>query len=169
MSETPRNVPNVPGGQPFSRDLRAVVVQSITEAQRRNSALVEAEHLLLALSRQGSAPIRDALAAAGLDPAGVERSLDAERDASLRTAGVTLPPPERLAASPRVDRPRWGASFKEALTRAHRLATGNRHARMSEVDVLAGIFALELGTVPRAMALAAVDRRAVLERARRAA
>jgi hypothetical protein len=40
---------------------------------------------------------------------------------------------------------------------------------MSEVDVLAGIFGLELGTVPRALALAAVDRRAVLERARRAA
>ncbi|MGO4593232.1 Clp protease N-terminal domain-containing protein [Leifsonia sp. 2TAF2] len=159
---------NLPG-QPLSRALRQLVVRSITEAQLRNAGLVEAEHLLLALSREGSAPIRSALEGAGLDPDGLGTALDAERAASLRVAGVTPVPAERLAASPRVIRPRWGASFKDALARAHRVGTANRHQRMGELDLLAALLGLELGTVPRALTLAGVDRQAVLSAARRAA
>ncbi|WP_285116053.1 Clp protease N-terminal domain-containing protein [Leifsonia sp. fls2-241-R2A-40a] len=159
---------NVPG-QPLSRALRALVVRSITEAQLRNSTLVEAEHVLLALSREGSAPIRSALAGAGLDPDGLGAALDGERAASLRVAGVTPAPAERLTAATRVARPRWGASFKEALTRAHRVGTANHRQRTTELDLLTALMGLELGTLPRALTIAGVDRPAVLASARHAA
>ncbi|KQR54144.1 hypothetical protein ASF88_04770 [Leifsonia sp. Leaf336] len=158
MSETANNAP----GQPLSKAVRAVVIASVAEAQRRNSTLVEAEHLLLALSRDGSSPIRDVLADAGLDPAGLEAALRAEREASLRVAGVEPPGEERLVSSPRVARPRWGASAKEALSRAHRVASAHRRQRSGEADLVTAILGLELGTVPRALLLAGVDRPAVV-------
>lgn len=169
MSEIPPGAANHAAGQPLSRQLRAVVARSVVEAQHRNASLVEAEHLLLALSREGSDAVRTALAAAGLDPAGVEAALAAERGVGLRVAGVAAPPEEQLVAAPRVARPRWGASFKEALNRAHRVASAQRRQRIAEVDLLAALFALELGTVPRALVLAGVDRPAVVAAVQRAA
>lgn len=169
MSDTHQGTnANLPG-QPLSRVVRQIVIHSITEAQLRNSGLVEAEHLLLALSREGSPSIRSALEDAGLDPDGLSTALDAERAASLRVAGVTPVPPERLRSSPRVIRPRWGASFKDALARAHRVGAANRRQRMGELDLLTALLGLELGTVARALTLAGVDRQAVLALARRAA
>lgn len=162
MSDIPPGTASNAPGQPLSKAVRSVVIASVAEAQRRNSTLVEAEHLLLALSRDGSSPVRDALASAGLDPAGVEAALLAEREASLRVAGVEPLGEERLVASPRVARPRWGASAKEALTRAHRVASANRRQRSGEADLLTAILGLELGTVPRALILAGVDRPAVV-------
>src|SRR5205823_787641 len=122
---------NVPG-QPLSRALRPIVARSVAEATQRNASLVEAEHLLLALSREGSAAIRSTLADAGLSPDRLEAALADERTASLRVAGVTPPPAERLVAAPRVSRPRWGASAREALVRAHRVAAANRRQRSGE-------------------------------------
>jgi ATP-dependent Clp protease ATP-binding subunit ClpA len=168
MSEIPPGTANNAPGQPLSRQLRGVVIQSVVEAQHRSAPLVEAEHLLLALSREGTEPVRTALGAAGLDPSGVEAALAAERAASLRVAGVTPPTDGSLVASPRVARPRWGASAKEALNRAHRVAQANRRQRMAEADLLTALFGLELGTVPRALTLAGVDRPAILAAARRA-
>lgn len=158
MSETANNAP----GQPLSKALRAVVIASVAEAQRRNSTLVEAEHLLLALSRDGSSPIREVLADAGLDPDGLEVALRTEREASLRVAGIEPLGEERLVSSPRVARPRWGASAKEALSRAHRVASAHRRQRSGEADLVTAILGLELGTVPRALLLAGVDRPAVV-------
>ena len=169
MSEiAPGSTQNVPG-QPLSRALRPVIIRSVAEAQQRSSSTVEAEHLLLALSREGSEPVRTVLAAAGLDPKGLDAALADERAASLRVAGVTPPPAERLSASPRVVRPRWGASSREALVRAHRVAAANRRQRSGELDLLAALLSLELGTVPRALALADIDRQGLLASARRAA
>jgi ATP-dependent Clp protease ATP-binding subunit ClpA len=162
MSDIPPGTANNAPGQPLSKAVRSVVIASVTEAQRRNSTLVEAEHLLLALARDGSGPMREALASAGLDPAGVEAALRAERVASLRVAGVEPLEEERLVASPRVARPRWGASAKEALARAHRVASAHRRQRSGEADLLTAILGLELGTVPRALIRAGVDRPAVV-------
>lgn len=168
MSETTSGAQNVPG-QPLSRALRPVILRAVTEAQQRGSGTVEAEHLLLALSRDGSLPVRTVLADAGLGPDGLDAALAAERAASLRVAGVTQPPADRLAASPRLTRPRWGASAREALVRAHRVAAANRRQRSGELDLLAAILGLELGTVPRVLTLADVDRQGLLTSARRAA
>lgn len=168
MSETTSGTGGNTPGQPLSRALRELVARAIAEAQRRNAALVEAEHLLLALADAEGSPVQAVLTEAGLDTAGVDAALAAERAASLAVAGVTPPPADRLLASPRVARPRWGASAREALVRAHRAAAAQRRQRSAEIDLLAGLFALELGTVPRALTRAGVDRPAVLAAARRA-
>ncbi|MFF1878570.1 Clp protease N-terminal domain-containing protein [Leifsonia sp. NPDC058230] len=151
--------------RPLSRALRSVVIRSITEAQQRSAALVEAEHLLLALSLEKGTSAAAALDAAGLDHAGIEAVLRAERDASLRVAGVEPIPEERLQAAPRVTRPRWGTSARDVLVRAHRAATATRRGRTAETDLLAAILGLDLGTVPRALDLAGVDRAAILAHA----
>ncbi|MFF1635077.1 Clp protease N-terminal domain-containing protein [Leifsonia sp. NPDC058248] len=146
----------------LSRALRTIIIRAVSEAQRRGASLVEAEHLLLSLSLETGGPTATALSASGLDHAGIERVLRAERERSLEAAGVAPIAEERLAASPRVARPRWGASAREVLVRAHRAAALTRRKRTAEVDLLSGILGLELGTVPRALDLAGVDRHAIL-------
>lgn len=155
-------------GQGLPRALRETVACAVAEAQRRGSALVEAEHLLLALSLDRGTAAQEALAEAGLDHDGIERALRSEREASLRSAGVDPVPEELLLASPRQSRPRWGASTREVLMRMHR-ASGRergrdraRPRRFAHTELLAAILGLELGTVPRALALAGVDPEAVV-------
>ena len=150
--------------RPLSRALRGIVGASVTEAQARGASLVEAEHLLLALSRETGSPAAAALEAAGLDHAGIETMLRTERDVSLRHAGVEPVPQTRLTASPRTARPRWGASAREALVRAHKASSHSHRTRTAETDLLLGILAIELGTVPRALDLAGVDRAAIAAR-----
>ncbi|WP_431277732.1 Clp protease N-terminal domain-containing protein [Leifsonia poae] len=149
------------GEAPLSRALRSIIIASVTEAQRRNAPNVEAEHLLLALSLEKGTPAAAALDAAGLDHAGIERMLRAEREASLRYAGVEPVVEERLAAAPRVTRPRWGASSRDVLVRAHRESARSHRTRTAESDLLLAILDLELGTVPRALALVGVDKAAI--------
>lgn len=150
----------------LSRSLRETIIRAVEEARRRGASLVEAEHLLLALSAQTGSDVERALAAAGLDHAGIEAALRAERAASLRAAGVEPVPEERLTSTPRTARPRWGTSARDALVRAHKEAGRGRDRRTAESDLLAGILAIELGTVPRAIELAGVDRRALLDATR---
>ncbi|WP_271175319.1 Clp protease N-terminal domain-containing protein [Leifsonia poae] len=163
----------------LSRALRGVVIEAVAEAQRRGAPTVEAEHLLLALSLEVAGPAAHALAAAGLDHTGIERALRAEREAGLAAAGVAPIPDERLRAAPRLQRPRWGASAREALVSAHRLSARTRRpgpggraghgaglgSGTADVDLLKALLAIELGTVPRALALAGIDRQAILSAA----
>jgi ATP-dependent Clp protease ATP-binding subunit ClpA len=148
-------------GRPLSRALRAVIIASVSEAQRRGAGLVEAEHLLLALSLESGSPAAAALDAAGLDHAGIEAMLRTERDVSLRHAGVEPVPEARLTASPRTARPRWGASARDVLVRAHRASAHSHRSRTAETDLLIALLDLELGTVPRALDLAGVDRASI--------
>jgi ATP-dependent Clp protease ATP-binding subunit ClpA len=146
----------------LSRSLRAIVIRSVTEAQQRGASLVEAEHMLLALSLEKGTPAAAALEASGLDHAGIEAALRTERDASLRVAGVEPIAEERLRAAPRVTRPRWGTSARDVLVRAHKGAAATQRSRTAETDLLAAILGLDLGTVPRALDLASIDRAAIL-------
>ncbi|WP_223691219.1 Clp protease N-terminal domain-containing protein [Leifsonia poae] len=148
----------------MSRALREIIIRAVAEAQHRGDSVVEAEHLLLSLSRETGSPAAGALDAAGLDHAGIEAALRAERAASLASAGVAPIDEERLAAMPRIGRPRWGTSARDVLARAHRESARTRN-RAAETDLLAAILGLDLGTVPRAIALAGVDREAVLAHA----
>lgn len=162
MSNPPPAIANHAPGQPLSPTLRRIVVDAVAEAQRRNSSLVEAEHLLLALTRAENSPVHNVLAEAGLNTEKVETALAAERVRSLVAVGWDTGWVEPRVAAPRVARPRWGASAKDALTRANRAAGAQRRQRSTDVDLLAGLFALELGTLPRALELAGVDRSALL-------
>ncbi|WP_308465573.1 Clp protease N-terminal domain-containing protein [Rathayibacter soli] len=176
------------------RRLHPVFIRAVDEATRRGSATVEAEHLLLAVTLEGRGAVSEALGESGLNYDMLDAALRDERARSLAVAGVTAPDVTLLTATPRRNRPGWGASAREALRRGHagaqRNATGHgavghrasgrgaagqataghgigghdRRRRMAEVDILVGILRAELGTVPRALAFAGVDRDALIDR-----
>ena len=143
----------------FDQYLTRVLETAAAEAKSDGSAAVEAHHLLLAIAGEGSL----ALQSAGLDQAAVRRALDQEFSRSLAAAGVRLaggmpdatPDPEK---SPPV-----GASVRAALERSFQLVERKRDMRPGHV--LLGVLQAELGTVPRALALAGIDRADLCERA----
>lgn len=148
----------------YPRPLRPTIMRAVSEAQRRGDSSVEAEHLLLAIADDGTRQPARSLAAVGLDHAGVLRALRDEREASLRAAGLTPLSEEQLASSPRITRPRWGASARQVLLDAsHRRQPGDRRRGMVEGDILVALLELQLGTVPRALELAGVDRAALIK------
>ncbi len=73
----------------FDKRSGAMVVQAREETRLQGAAKLEAEHLLLALSRRTGWDAGRILAQAGLDHDGLLRALDAERERSLEAAGIT--------------------------------------------------------------------------------
>jgi ATP-dependent Clp protease ATP-binding subunit ClpA len=134
----------------FTRDARAVAREAEAFAARGGSPTIEAEHLLLALA---AGPLD-----LGLDCDDVREALDAENARSLAAVGVScgafhVPPP--------VAAPRWGTSAKLALERSLRVALARKDRRIEPGHVLLGVLAAPVGTVPRALECAGIDRAAL--------
>jgi ATP-dependent Clp protease ATP-binding subunit ClpA len=148
--------------------LKQVVLRTIDEAARRGAANVEAEHLLLVIAAGDDATART-LAEFGLDHASLEAALDAERAKALEVAGVAPISEERLRSTRRT-RPGWGASLRDALRRAEfrtnraRGHTREERERLAIAAAVRGVLLADLGTVPRALAYAGVDRQALIAR-----
>lgn len=147
----------------FDKYLHAVIVRAAHEAREDCSPTVEAHHLLLAVSGEPG-PGAEVLASAGLDKTALRAALDREFEASLSAVGVAssaydLPKPSRRQANPGM-----GTSAKLALERG--FTSGARKKDLRPAHVLLGILAAEVGTVPRALALAGVDREDLLIRVR---
>jgi ATP-dependent Clp protease ATP-binding subunit ClpA len=142
----------------FTHDARRVVKAAEAHASLLGSPTVEAEHLLLAL-----AEFQPVLAGFGLDHDGVVAALEEERERSLRAVGISVAdfdlPPAPLT------RPRMAASSKLALERAVRAAVARSHKRIAGGHLLLGVLAADAGTVPRALAIAGVDRQELRDRA----
>jgi ATP-dependent Clp protease ATP-binding subunit ClpA len=132
----------------FTQDARAVVKAAEAQATQLGSPTIEAQHLLLALA--------DREAVIGVDREEVLAALEAERDRSLGAVGIAAPDFDRPPAV--VTRPRFAASSKLALERALRAAVARSDRRLAGGHILLGVLAAEAGTVPRALALAGVDR-----------
>jgi D-alanyl-D-alanine carboxypeptidase len=151
----------------FTKEARTIVRRAEQEAEALGSPTIEAEHLLLALAddRAGGAAavlLRDE----GLDPGGVHAALERETELSLAAAGVSLADfalPETPSAPRR--RPRIAASTRRALERALRTVAARGDRRIGSGHVLVGVLRAEVGTVPRALASAGVDRIALATRA----
>ena len=151
----------------FAEHARAIVRQAEQEAEEAGSPVIEAEHLLLAMTGEHGSEARDVLASAGLDRDGIRAALDREFRQSLAAAGVTLPG----GGLPRASRDparqaRLAASGKMVLERALKAAAGQRQIRPGHL--LLGVLAAQAGTVPRALALAGVDQSNLADRARQA-
>ncbi len=150
-------------------DVRAAVLRAAEEqAPALGSPTVEAEHLLLALASDRGGPAARLLAEVGLDPDGLRAALDHETERSLAAVGVrlgdfALPDPPR---APR-RRPKLATSAKAALERAVRIAVAHGDRRVGAEHLLLGVVRAELGTVPRALDAAGVDRVALATRAER--
>jgi ATP-dependent Clp protease ATP-binding subunit ClpA len=156
----------------FGQNVRATFMGAAVEAQRRGLDVAEAEHLLLALSAESLSVAGRLLAEVGLDHAGVIEALRVERERSLQVAGVDPSAAAGITATRLPpSRPRWGASIREAMLRGSKeaRASGRRERRAwRQTDLLIGLLALDIGTVPRALAYAGIDKDALVARVRAA-
>lgn len=153
----------------LGQDVRQAVVSAAhKEARVLGSATVEAEHLLLALAADENSAIGRLLAAGGLNRAGLTEALEREAERSLAAVGIALsdfgPVSVGPPSAPR-RAPKLAASFKLALVRALRVASARGDRLITAAHLLVGILRADIGTVPRALAAADVDRVALLARA----
>lgn len=150
----------------FDDDARRVALrQAAEEAQQLGSTRIEAEHLLLALSTERDNPAGALLTEWGLGHEELLDALERESERSLAGVGVALsdfalPAPTRPRRSPKL-----AASGKRALARAARLAVARKDRHVTQAHLVVGILRADIGTVPRALAVADVDRVAILSRA----
>lgn len=152
----------------LTRDTRVVVHRAYEQAQRLGSPTLEAEHLLLALAADERSPSGALLRSEGLDPDSVLAALERENELSLAVAGVAIADFElpRRPPAPRRS-PRFAASSRRVMERAVKLGAARRDRRIGASHMLVAILRAELGTVPRALARADVDRIALAARAER--
>lgn len=146
----------------FDKYLKTVLDRAGTEARSDGSATVEAQHLLLAIAADpGAAPGR-ILTSVGLDYHAIREALNREFEHSLSGAGVSLPASDLPPASPDPQRtPHLGASIQLALQRGVKSGAGQD---LQPSHLLFGILRAEVGTVPRALDLAGVDRAELMAR-----
>jgi ATP-dependent Clp protease ATP-binding subunit ClpA len=151
----------------FDKYLHAVTMRAWQEAQDDGSPAIEAHHLLLAVTGEREPVTHEVLSAAGLDRETIRAAIDREFETSLRAAGVSrdafdLPRPTYVPGRSMS----MGASAKLAIQRGFEKV--QRKKDLCPAHVLAGILEAQVGTVPRALALAGVDRADLLSRVRQA-
>jgi ATP-dependent Clp protease ATP-binding subunit ClpA len=142
---------------------RDALKQARELASELNSRTVEAEHLLVVLA-DPCAETGKVLQQAGLDRGRIEVALREQNRLSLAVAGVEPLTAEQASASRHTRTPQWGASAKAALVRGHHIAKESGRVRETTADLLLGVLQAELGTVPRALAIAGTDRTELITR-----
>ena len=137
-------------------DARSLFASAETEAHASRSSVVEAEHLLLAMSARPDTDAGRVLATAGLTHDALERALSQEFGASLAAAGVSVIVEDLPRPSPEPPRRlRLSASFKSAMERSVNAAKGSRQIRPAHL--LLGVLGAQAGTVPRALHVAGIS------------
>jgi ATP-dependent Clp protease ATP-binding subunit ClpA len=149
----------------FDTYLHAILTRAQHEAREDGSTRVEAPHLLLAIAGEPEHTTRAVLDPVGLDRRAIRDLLEREFEHALNTVGVSsatyeLPRPSRLPTHPTM-----GTSAKLALDRA--FGSVRRKKDLRPAHLLLGILSAEVGTVPRALAVAGIDRNDLMVRARR--
>ncbi len=145
--------------------VRALLRLAQAEAVADQSASIEAEHMLLALTSPQGGRARDLLAGAGLDHDAVQLALAADVERTLALVGVRLAGGRWPRSSFFADRkPRIGTSAKWVLHRSVAAAKGGAN-RIEPRHVLVGLLNARVGSVPRALDLAGIDRPALIARA----
>ncbi len=146
--------------------VHSILDQSREEARSDGSTTVEAQHLLLAIASGPDTSGRQLLAAAGLDRAAIRNALDREFEHSLAAAGTSATAFDLQRSSVTARPTRLGASARLALQRG--FGAQAKKKDLQPAHLLIGILQAQFGTVPRALALAGVDRDALADRARQA-
>jgi ATP-dependent Clp protease ATP-binding subunit ClpA len=139
------------------------------EAKRDRAEFIEAEHMLLALAADRDGDAAKVLKESGLDHGKLASALQEEHRRTLAFAGMSAPSNELVEATALESSLTFGTSAKTALRRALMASRGDhrRRPRLRGTDLLVGILQAELGTVPRALAIAGVDRAALLSSTRK--
>lgn len=141
----------------FVKDARQTATEAQEIARRLASPTVEAEHLLLALAGQAG-PAQEALASVGLDHDEIGAALAAENERSLAAVGVSLADFDLPPITRARDKPQWATSAKLALERSLRVALARDDHRIEPGHILLGVLRAPVGTVPRALEVAGIDR-----------
>jgi ATP-dependent Clp protease ATP-binding subunit ClpA len=138
------------------------------EAKQNGAKFIEAEHMLIALLSDPESYAAKLLIEFGLDRERLAAALHEERRRTLAFAGMNASDMKLVEATELETSPSLGTSAKAAVRRAligsHR--DHRRRPRLRSTDLLAGILEAELGTVARALAIAGIDRAALIARAR---
>ena len=145
----------------LTHGMRALVTAAVAEAGRRGTSTVEAEHVLLAIVADQSSPAGRVLRDAGLDHEQLDAALTTERELTLAAVGVRPPSADVLRATPRAVRPSWGASVAVARERSGLTRTPGRPQPGAASALAAAIVSADVGTVPRTLAYAGIDRLAL--------
>lgn len=143
-----------------------VVRQFVVEAKQDAAKFIEAEHMLLTLATDQESDACRLLNEAGLAYQELLSALHEERRRTLAFAGVE-PLDERQTAATELDRPlTLGTSAKVAIKRAMIASRDGRPHRphIHSTHLLLGILQAELGTVPRTLAIAGIDRARLMAR-----
>ncbi|GAB2536720.1 Clp protease N-terminal domain-containing protein [Nocardia heshunensis] len=143
----------------FDIYFRGVYERAVHEAREDGSATVEAQHLLLGIAAQHGTEPQRMLAAAGLDHDTLHAALDREFEASLAVAGVTLRVADLPRPTPSGRTPTMGATGKLAL---ERMTTTSSKNELRPAHLLLAVLRAEVGTVPRALTVAGIDRATLL-------
>lgn len=138
----------------FTKGAGKVVNEAVELAHELGASHVEAEHLLLAVTRRHDDAAATVLHAHGLDYDALERALVAETERSLAAVGVAAAPPRFTRFT---DKPRFGTSAKAALEQAVKLAAERKDRQIGAGHVTLAVLRARRGTVPRALAIAGVD------------
>jgi D-alanyl-D-alanine carboxypeptidase len=143
-----------------------VIRQFVVEAKQDAAKFIEAEHMLLTLATDEESDACRLLIESGLTYHELISALREERRRTLAFAGVE-PLDERRTAATELERPlTLGTSAKVAMKRAMLASRDLRSHRphIHSTGLLVGILQAELGTVPRTLAIAGVDRAELMAR-----
>ncbi|WP_326636019.1 hypothetical protein OG884_22985 [Streptosporangium sp. NBC_01755] len=137
--------------------INTIIERGGRAAHHDRSATIEAHHLLLAIAAERETTTHQVLASAGLDRRAIREALDREFEHSLNGAGVSLATFD-LPRPSDIGKPstHLGASAKLALERGFSSVGCKKDLRPAHL--LLGILQAQVGTVPRSLALAGVDR-----------
>jgi ATP-dependent Clp protease ATP-binding subunit ClpA len=151
------------------KEVRVIAERAREEARAAGSPTLEAEHILLAIASEPGTAAEEVLASAGLDHEAIGKALEAEFVDSLMGFGVSLSAFDlRDPANNPARTPRWSQSAKLVFQRAAEVVAANRDRRLEATHLLLGVLRAQIGTVPRALELAGVDRAALTAHAEQA-
>jgi D-alanyl-D-alanine carboxypeptidase len=142
----------------LQRETRLVLDDARAVARELGSTTLEAEHLLLALARRPGTVGQCLLEEAGLDEVALREALVAEFGRSLAAVGVGMGDSDLPVGGGSTRTPRWGASAKLAVRRTSTIARRRGDRQISSGHLLLGILAAHVGTVPRALSYAGIER-----------
>jgi D-alanyl-D-alanine carboxypeptidase len=147
----------------FDKYLAAVLGRAEHEAREDGSATIEAQHALLAMAALDGTDAGRILDAAGLGYEALGAAIRREFAHSLSAVGVSLGAFDLPRATPDPSRrPHPGAWLRAAMERAAAAGKGD----LRSGHLLLGILGAEVGTVPRALTVAGINRTALIERIR---
>jgi ATP-dependent Clp protease ATP-binding subunit ClpA len=140
----------------FETYLHAVLMRAEHEAREDGSKTIEAQHMLLAIAAVGAPATQCVLDTAGLDHETIRGALEREFEHSLSVVGVSARSYDLPAPSRGPSHPKMGASAKLVMERG--VFGAARKKDLRPAHLLLGVLRAEAGTVPRALALAGVDK-----------